>query len=1080
MEVDSRRRVFVSYSRIDRFFAAYLVAALEDKGYAPFLDTKDIVPGEPWRERLEGLILSADAVVFVMSPDSLAGWTGEDNTQSVCAWEIRRTLELGKQLVALDFRHDQSRRVPVELGRINFVDARAIGDDYAKAAATALELRRAVARGAPNLPQVESACQASGLAFLTGLKGSPKAAALLTQLDKALKLDEIQWTRAHTKWVGRAVEWDRSEPRRSEGKLLRTADIGEVEAWAMRRPAEAPAIPRVLEEYVAESRAQERRDFDRLRFTLGRAYVQPAEDANARGENELGLRLAAAGAVAIEDAALATNDETRLWGPIARSVFGMKTLAVRPQREGSHDRWLIARDGTLVCWTARGDRVEVTDLERGRRALLPKQSLHADAHAFCFSPDGAFAYATGPGEALAIFECRTGRCLTEFAKADAISFVAANRLLIQRWDDRCVVLFDPARGEIARLTAGPHEVAKFEVSPDLGTLAKALEKVIILYATTSLKELGRLEGHTATIETLAFSPDGNRICSSAAATSAYADDTDPLFRVWDLASRKQLFAFEDAEHAPSRICFSPDGSQLLTIGSYVAVWDAHAGELRFRLREHTRGVSDACFNSSGTLIATASGDRTCRIWDSQTGRSVSTLAGHDWHVRSARFLDADRELAATCDLGTLRVFSTALTNELLRIRHNDWIASVSFSSDGKRLLTASRNQTTRIWEVPTGRRIAELPSDNGFTNEARFSPDCRYVIMPTRAGLGVFDGSSGRLVAELPASRASLSGCAFDAGFTRLAVLMEDGSVGVFETAKWQHVARIAAVSPVQETAIVSTGQWIATRSKDGRVEFWSAADGSRLGNLEQTEAATRLWFDKAGTRMAVDFEDTVIRVWDLASGAVVGSIGPHGGSTRDISFAGDRLRILTSEDDETGYLWDLVKGRCKGEIWDKEDVIRSSGFCRHGRWLAIGNMDQIRIRDALTGQVVASLAGGGLIHHFDFSPDGTLLASGGTDGCVRLWDVSRLKALEQPPGLVLAAALDHGLGHLTATEKRHLLLSGSPEDLRTAVVEQLAAGLPTGGLDLGALEKLATQMRAPMHPWCYRPPSQMEEILAF
>ena len=57
--------MFVSYSRKDLAFAQTMVEALAERGFDAFLDKKDIAPGEPWRERLAGLIATADTVVFV-------------------------------------------------------------------------------------------------------------------------------------------------------------------------------------------------------------------------------------------------------------------------------------------------------------------------------------------------------------------------------------------------------------------------------------------------------------------------------------------------------------------------------------------------------------------------------------------------------------------------------------------------------------------------------------------------------------------------------------------------------------------------------------------------------------------------------------------------------------------------------------------------------------------------------------------------------------------------------------------------------------------------------------------------------
>src|SRR5262245_35253097 len=100
-------RVFISYSRKDAEFVARLKDALQAKGYDAFVDTEDILGGEKWRPRLDALILSADAVAFVVSPDSVAS--------TVCDWETKRTLDLGKRLIPLLWRPLAGEQAPAQL-----------------------------------------------------------------------------------------------------------------------------------------------------------------------------------------------------------------------------------------------------------------------------------------------------------------------------------------------------------------------------------------------------------------------------------------------------------------------------------------------------------------------------------------------------------------------------------------------------------------------------------------------------------------------------------------------------------------------------------------------------------------------------------------------------------------------------------------------------------------------------------------------------------------------------------------------------------------------------------------------------
>src|SRR5262245_43801642 len=115
-EADAREKlkVFISYSRRDSAaFADELVAGLELAGFAPFLDRHDIAAGEEWEARLGGLIADSDTVAFVVSPEAVKS--------ERCAWEVDRTIELSKRLLAVVFKPVPDDDIPEKLRRLQFV-----------------------------------------------------------------------------------------------------------------------------------------------------------------------------------------------------------------------------------------------------------------------------------------------------------------------------------------------------------------------------------------------------------------------------------------------------------------------------------------------------------------------------------------------------------------------------------------------------------------------------------------------------------------------------------------------------------------------------------------------------------------------------------------------------------------------------------------------------------------------------------------------------------------------------------------------------------------------------------------------
>jgi hypothetical protein len=116
------------------------------------------------------------------------------------------------------------------------------------------------------------------------------------------------------------------------------------------------------------------------------------------------------------------------------------------------------------------------------------------------------------------------------------------------------------------------------------------------------------------------------------------------------------------------------------------------------LTGHTDWVVGVAFSPDGTLLATASDDRTARLWDTGTGALARTLTGHTKTVSGVVF-SPDGALLATASIDrTARLWDTA-AGALARVLagHTDWVLGVAFSPDGALLATASNDETARLW-----------------------------------------------------------------------------------------------------------------------------------------------------------------------------------------------------------------------------------------------------------------------------------------------------------------------------------------------------------------------------------------------
>ncbi len=275
----------------------------------------------------------------------------------------------------------------------------------------------------------------------------------------------------------------------------------------------------------------------------------------------------------------------------------------------------------------------------------------------------------------------------------------------------------------------------------------------------------------------------------------------------------------------------------------------------------------------------------------------------------------------------------------------------------------------------------------------------------------------------------------------------ETTSFTLGETITWTHCL---AWSP--------DSKYMAVGSEPSLIYVWDIQNGVALATLEQPKGfaypTETLIFSPDGTRILGSGARDTVHEWDLATGKIARELARDNIWTRDIDISRDSSTLLTGgSSDWTGHLppslnlWNLETGELiRG--FNYTDGIYSAVFSPDGMLVASGGADgAIRLWDVRTGaQLFALEAHQGLVRSLAFSPNGSLLASAGKDGKAILWDVAsgtpRLTLRDQgqavegisfsPDATVLASGGEGGMVQLwdvaTGTELTALLITATSD----------------------------------------------------
>lgn len=466
-----------------------------------------------------------------------------------------------------------------------------------------------------------------------------------------------------------------------------------------------------------------------------------------------------------------------------------------------------------------------------------------------------------------------------------------------------------------------------------------------------------------------------------------ARGTRHQIRWWDLSDSESQQVVNVGDGGIRHVAFNPDGSSIVSVGfgSVLRVWDVKTKKQSW----HSYDITDAVFSPDGRNLASIKNFLGWQVHDAATGDSLQKGQSTDKGIRQASCIaisPAGTRIAVGTFDGLISMIDLKSGSTRTYRGHEDVIRDLVFSSDGALLVSASFDQTVRIWrnnESDVHDRRAALIADSVIDKH----PERISIDALTRHFFNYVD-------------------VAFHPDGTRIATGSFSRNVFIWDTETSKLVQTLQGHSDlITCVAFSPDGEKLASACIDKTIRIWNLADGVVAEELVgHRDLITDLQFSPDSRSLASSDLDATVKVWDFADGQERHTWRQHRGSVYGVAFSPDGKKLVSTGFDGAIHCWDLGTGTLS-RIQTGTGAIRCFEFEKGSSslvWIGTGTSSPGQLRnlrsrdpgtvqlwDLSSGKRVRSLATGEApINSLSLNLRRDRLVTCDDGGFVKLWDL--------------------------------------------------------------------------------------------
>jgi len=373
---------------------------------------------------------------------------------------------------------------------------------------------------------------------------------------------------------------------------------------------------------------------------------------------------------------------------------------------------------------------------------------------------------------------------------------------------------------------------------------------------------------------------------------------------------------------------------------------------------------------------------------------VRDLVGHVATVSACAVTPDGRRAVSASNDQTLKVWDLESGRVLATLEgHVDRVNACAVTLDGRRAVSASSDRTLKVWDLETGRALATLESHAGGVLACAVTPDgWRVVSASGDQTLRVWDLESGRALSTLRGHAGGVTACAVTPDGQHVVSASEDRTLKLWDLETGRALATMEGHAyMVTACAVTPDGRRVVSASNDRTLKVWDLESGRVLSTLEShTFGVSACAVTPDGRRVISASGDQTLKVWDLESGRVLSTLEGHALWANACAMTPDGRRVISASYDMTLKVWDLESGRARSNLGGHVDMVSACAITPDGRRVVSASHDKtLQVWDVQSGRVVTTLKGHAyMVTACAVTPDGCSVLSASEDKTLMLWDL--------------------------------------------------------------------------------------------